>query len=88
MSWADILPVTTCFRTSNALARLCFTGLLWGSAYHTSPDHVIFQVSINSRILLVEPFQTTEALVQPNAWSVVRQCRDRRECSSCRLTVL
>ncbi len=46
---------------------------------------VVFQCSMNSR---VEPFPTTEALVQSNAWPAVRQCRARREITSCRLTVL
>ncbi len=49
---------------------------------------VVFQASMNSRVLLVVPFPTAEALVQSNAWPAVRQCRVRREFSSCRLTAL
>ncbi len=52
---------------SNTPARLCSTGLL------SVCTGVVFQASIDSRILLVEPFPTTEALVQSNAWPVVRQ---------------
>ncbi len=43
---------------------------------------VVFQVSMNSRVLFVVPFPTTEALVQSNAWPVARHCRARREFSS------
>ncbi len=38
---------------------------------------VVIQASRNSRVLFVEPFPPTEALVQLNTWPVVRQCRAR-----------
>ncbi len=50
--------------------------------------NVVYQASMNSRVLFVVPFPTTEALVQSNVWPVLRQCRARREFSSCRLTAL
>ncbi len=34
---------------------------------------VVFQASITSCVLLVEPFPTAEALAQSSAWPVVRQ---------------
>ncbi len=38
---------------------------------------VVFQASMNARVLFVVPFPTTEALVLSNAKPVVRQCRAR-----------
>ncbi len=49
---------------------------------------VVFQASMNFRALFVVPFPIIEALDQSNALQVVRQCRARREFSSCRLTAL
>ncbi len=61
-------------------------GLVGRVVHRLSYIDVVFEVSINSRVLFVEPFPTTEALAQSNAWPVVGQWRARRDFSSCRLT--
>ncbi len=58
------------------------------SGYHTSPDHVVFEVSRNFRVRSVEPFPISEVMGHPNAWPVVRQCRAKAEHSAWHLTVL
>ncbi len=69
---------------------ICSQGFIAGSiiVHWLTNVGVVLQASMNSRVLFVVPFPTTEAQVQSNAWPVVRLCKARREFSSCRLTAL